>query len=591
MALLFRASTAFPVYEDALERAGIPFVTVAGRGFYERPEVRDLLNALAAVADPDDDLALAGLLRSPAFGLTDAALYLLRWGDGDVRRGLWGALHADLSLLDEADAGRAAFARQTVAQLHALVGRVPVAQVLKSLLDATHYRAALRLVPGGDRLQRNVDKLLTDAHQSNLVSVAEFVEYVAALRQAAAREGEAPIEAGGAVQLMTVHKAKGLEFPVVVIADAARREWTPGSTVIVEPAHGVALYLLDPESEACPAHHRLAALRQAAMEEAEARRLLYVAATRAQEKLLISGHTRRKKDGSLTLDGWLDWLGGQIGLDEVRLDAPPPSPQPAPLAWPDGDLTCTLHPPAPEPLSAELAELAAVLESGAPPAATPPPPARPDLLAPLYLPPADDADDKTRQREQDPPNRVWRVVPRRRARPPAWVVGQLAHAALAHWRFPDQPDFEVFLFPYALEAGLADHGEIAAAMSETRRLLTRFQQHPLYATLDAAERHHELPYSVGLAAGAAHSGIIDLLCRADGRWIVVEFKTDELRQSDDLEAHIAEKKYAQQVARYVEAVHGLLGEHPRAWLVFLNVGRQVHVIDLSDRLDTLKIEC
>ena len=80
VALLFRASTGFPPYEDALERAGIPFVTVAGRGFYERPEVRDLLNALAALADPSDDLALAGLLRSPVVGLSDAALYRLRFG-------------------------------------------------------------------------------------------------------------------------------------------------------------------------------------------------------------------------------------------------------------------------------------------------------------------------------------------------------------------------------------------------------------------------------------------------------------------------------------------------------------------------------
>jgi ATP-dependent helicase/nuclease subunit A len=585
VALLFRASTAFPVYEDALERTGIPFVTVAGRGFYGRPEVRDLINALTAIADPTDDLALAGLLRSPAFGLTDAALYLLRWGEGDARRSMWDALHGDLSPLDESDARRAAFARQTIARLHGLAGRAPVAQALKSLLDATHYRAVLRLAPGGDRLQRNVDKLLADAHHSGLVSVSEFVEYVAALREAAAREGEAPIEAGGAVQLMTVHKAKGLEFPVVVVADAARRERIQSDAVIVEPKEGVALDLLDRQSETRPAHHRLAALRQAAMDEAESKRLLYVAATRAKEKLLVSGHTRRKKDGSLTLDGWLGWLGAPIGLDQVRLDAPPPAAQPAPLTWPDGDLVCILYPPRPEPLSAEMVELAAVLESGERPvAAAPREPVAllpPDLLAPVHRPPADDADDKTREQEKDPPEREWRVVPQPGQGPPARVVGKLTHVALAHWRFPDRPDFEVFLFPYALEAGLTDHGEITAAMSETRQLLARFQQDSLYAELNAAERHHELPYSVELATGT-HGGILDLLCRVEGRWTVVEFKTDELRHSGDLRAHITKEKYDRQVARYVEAVHRLLGERPRALLVFLNVGRRVCVEDLSD---------
>ena len=80
VALLFRASTPFPIYEQALEDFGIPFVTVAGSGFYDRPEVRDLLNILRALADPWDDQALAGMLRSPALGISDVGLYQLRLG-------------------------------------------------------------------------------------------------------------------------------------------------------------------------------------------------------------------------------------------------------------------------------------------------------------------------------------------------------------------------------------------------------------------------------------------------------------------------------------------------------------------------------
>jgi len=79
MALLFRSSTAYGVYENALEAADIPFVTVAGRGFYDRPEIRDLLNILAAIADPTDDLALVGTLRSPAFAIPDSEIYRLRY--------------------------------------------------------------------------------------------------------------------------------------------------------------------------------------------------------------------------------------------------------------------------------------------------------------------------------------------------------------------------------------------------------------------------------------------------------------------------------------------------------------------------------
>jgi ATP-dependent helicase/nuclease subunit A len=96
-AILCRASTSFSAYEDALEWAGIPFLTVAGRGFYGRPEIRDLLNILQALADPDDDLVLAGMLRSPAFALSDAALYHLSQKRAQTETSLWDVLHQRLA--------------------------------------------------------------------------------------------------------------------------------------------------------------------------------------------------------------------------------------------------------------------------------------------------------------------------------------------------------------------------------------------------------------------------------------------------------------------------------------------------------------
>ena len=142
MALLFRSSTAFAVYENAFEQAGIPFVTVAGRGFYDRPEIRDLLNILAAVADPADDLALVGLLRSPAFALTDAEIYQLKFAEPSTDRAenkkenLWMNLR-------ESPASHHQRAASILDELRTLAGRAPVAAVLKRLLDLTGYRAIL----------------------------------------------------------------------------------------------------------------------------------------------------------------------------------------------------------------------------------------------------------------------------------------------------------------------------------------------------------------------------------------------------------------------------------------------------------------
>jgi ATP-dependent helicase/nuclease subunit A len=577
VALLFRASTAFGTYEDALEQAGIPFVTVAGRGFYDRPEIRDLLNALAAIADPGDDLALAGLLRSPAIGLSDEALYVLRWDNAaDRRRPFWTALGnlPDIEGLEEDDRSRAEFARQLVADLHHQAGRVPVAHLLKAFLDATHYRAALGLVPGGERLRRNIDKLLADAHRSELVSVAEFLEYLAALRDVGARESEAPTEAGGAVQLMTIHKAKGLEFPVVVLADAGYTGGYRSAACYLDEKLGLTLNLSDGEAQ--PAAFRLAAWREAEQESAEERRLLYVATTRAREKFIVSGNaklsTAKTSPGRLLLSGWLAQLAEVVGLSETQLPDMPTDAQAIPLAWEEKAAACTIYPPAgPAPSVASSGDTSPPIASGE----------MPDLLPPLAtLPGADTAEDeKLKERESDPPPRVWRVVPKAKYDVPAWVVGSLTHIALRHWLFPDDDDFADFLKPFALEAGLTDPTSIQTALGRAGRLLTRFQGHPLYAEMLAAERHHEVPYST-ILDGQPRNGLIDLLYRPapEADWTITEFKTDRLPETADMALHLRRQGYDRQVQDYAQAITQQMGISPRVLLVFLNVGDAVRVV-------------
>ena len=115
---------------------------------------------------------------------------------------------------------------QVLNELLPLVDRVPVAELLKGLIDITDYRAILAaddLSGSSGRLWRNLDKLVGDAQTSGQVNVRDFLQYLATLSDAGAREGEAPVEAYGAVRLMTIHRSKGLEFPVVVLADAGRR--------------------------------------------------------------------------------------------------------------------------------------------------------------------------------------------------------------------------------------------------------------------------------------------------------------------------------------------------------------------------------
>ena len=571
MALLFRSSSAFSAYENALEQADIPFVTVAGRGFYDRPEIRDLLNALAAIADPDDDLVLAGLLRSPAFALSDAEIYRLRFPNPGSPRSskIIESLRASiqhpsssiqpLPILDE---------------LHALSGRAPAAAVLKRLLDLTNYRAILSSVPNGGRMIRNVEKLLADAHRSRLVNLNDFLAYVQTLRDVGLREGESPADpstgSGGAVQLMTVHKAKGLEFPLTVLADAAYEHRNTGGKVWLTP-DGPLPDLKDGDFH--PTAWQFSTRLEEMLEDAEDRRLLYVAATRAREKLLISGHVKVRKDGSPSLAGWLERLGLVIGLDQIKISADMSQPEAIPIKDVPG-CYLTLYPVSPTEGEADssrpVSTFSAVSASQS------------DLLNPLP-----DAfpvtDETTRLREADPPQRVWRVVAETsHARAPAWVVGRLVHEAVRRWRFPDE-NFENFLRPFALEAGLSDPAEIHAIVQESRRLLERLRIHPLFAELDSAERHHEVPYFLPAKYPQGDErGVIDLLYRTESGWYIIDFKTDEIRSKEEAWATIQRAGYDAQVRRYARAVADQLKVQAKMRLVFLNVENRLKIFDLEE---------
>lgn len=573
VACLFRATTNFALYEEAFERAGIPYVTVAGSGFYERPEVRDLLNALRALAQPTDDLAMAGLLRSPAIGLADASLYRLRRGPRDELRPLWAALQGDLEELADDERQRARRAVALIQALHPQVGRLPVAMVLKRFLDLTAYKAILRLVAGGERAGRNVDKLLADAHRSEAVGVGDFLDYVGALRGVGAREGEAPPEVGEAVQLMSVHRAKGLEFPLVVIADAGHSDAARVPDLLIHPAWGPLVRVSRSEGSQRweGLLHALGRRQEEEMQDAEERRLLYVAATRAEEKLLVSGHLTKRRHG-LAWQGWLRRLAAALGED-VLATAPLPEPgRPSTLSCWQGRVLYALY----------AVEEEGTADEGSAPAAPEPGGAatgEPLTLARPYVP----SPASPRRKETETPSRVWRVVPRSRGqRAPAWLVGKLVHVGLRLWAIPGSPELDEALRTAARGAGLTDEGRIAGAVGQARRLLERFRGSELYRQLEAGERRHEVPYAAD--PGDAW-GRIDLLSRRpDGSWWLVDFKTDELRGMAQWQAKVAE--HSPQVRRYGRAAARFLGQMPRLLLCFLDCEGTVRVQEVPPEEET-----
>jgi ATP-dependent helicase/nuclease subunit A len=318
VALLFRAMTAAGQYEDAFREAGVPFRTVGSRHYYDRSEVGWTVAALAAIEDPHDAVALVGALRSPYFGVTDDALAALR--------ALGGRLTYATDLPAGADPALAA-AWALLRELHGARNAVAPPALVERLLVRTQVLAAYGLDPHGEARLANLLKVLDTARALEGSGVATFRALVRWLRdRGAARyeEEESLVEGEDAVRLMTIHKAKGLEFPVVVVPDLARAAPAREPVLLGDRASG-RLGVRLARGRGVPA---LATLdweelveREGRRADAEALRLLYVALTRARQRLVLPLPPRPEPGGFL--DHLVPLLDGAVERVVVAVDGAP----------------------------------------------------------------------------------------------------------------------------------------------------------------------------------------------------------------------------------------------------------------------------
>ena len=605
VALLFQSLSKVTVYEEVFRAQGLPFLTVSGRGYYGRQEVWDLLNLLRALYNPADDLALACTLRAPLFGLSDDALLALRLlpgADGQPLP-LWDALQrADVVPPDEREL--VAFAADCLRDLRALAGRVTISELLRAVLDRTGFLAALTGLPDGARRRANVEKLLAKAESSGRITLGAFSQYIADLSAREVREGEALLETQGAVALMTVHTSKGLEFPLVVLADATwERKNTETPLLIADHTGALAcrVYDWDKNELADTCAYRRAARLRALREEAERRRLLYVAATRAQDYLLISGQvSQNQKDGAWRAGGWLSWLldaldawddlnhadsGGVVlarawGECRLRVATAPPSGEvltggaDSRCAWDDPTVRASEPlpgPSAPPPLLAPVPDRRA---------------ARARHLAVTHLMDLGgvDYDEACRRRFRrsvlhDAPDHIQ---PAARRRGDSRLVGEIVHEALRWWG-PVRADLDKLLHNLAWERGAVDEAERGQVVAQAARLLNRLQRSEVFAWLEDAQRvYAELPFIYSQGDRILH-GVVDLLLqRADGTWVIVDYKTGYV-SGLPLREHA--RRYHLQVGAYAEALTthlvlaGLMrpGAAPEVYIYYLRHAEKIAV--------------
>ena len=516
IAILFRSRASHREFEEALEARGVPTYVYKGLGFFDADEIKDVVALLRYLADPSSDLRAAALLRSRFVRVSDEALCRLA-------PRLAGALtdavlpsNADLSATDRA---RLDLARRSLPAWLRMADEIPPAELLDRILADAAYDYELH-GPRRAQARENLKKmraLIRRIQNRGYATLRRIAEHLDSL--SAGDESNATLEAIDAVNLMTVHAAKGLEYPIVFVVNLAKGAGGPQPPVRVvadtadhEPSVSVASYISETDED------------QRDRETEETKRLLYVAMTRARDSLYLAtvlkdGEMRPGRGSlgdvlpdsvralfsvSMTKRGdRIDWTGISGALHRIRVIAP-----------------------------AEPAAVAA----GLPPTA----PAFIDAFGPLRT--GSDASriaatDYARQLPGDSPSTALAAttpgtlnsvclessyVPAREA-----IVGRLVHRL---FQASVSPDDVVLLIDRA--AALLGHEE-RAQLEDVRSALT--QSAELYRSLAGREDvlqalgsgscEYEVPFALAVS-GAVVRGTIDCVVqRPDGSVFVMEFKT------------------------------------------------------------------
>ena len=335
LAVLFRRLTHVGTFERALREAGLPVRVARGGGFFQASEVRDVGELCALIEEPGDEVAWACLLRSPLCGLSDGSLVAL------ARTGLSGLLRIEpAEAADWLDGARGVAAPEgegwrlrrfleTWRELRAARRRLDVGELVELAVRGLDLEAALLAGPDGERRAGNLRKAVALARREagRGATPADLADRLRRMALRPPREPEADGGAADAVSLVTVHQAKGLEWPVVFVPELSARPPAAQRRPVLDERGRVAAPHAPEDGDGAEETTTTARLRAAtvAAESAESRRLLYVALTRARDRIVLSGG-----GGRITAGSWAEVVARAPPELLLRRPAPDRAPPPAP---------------------------------------------------------------------------------------------------------------------------------------------------------------------------------------------------------------------------------------------------------------------
>jgi ATP-dependent helicase/nuclease subunit A len=543
-AVLVRNTEVIPEFTAAFDAAGIPYVVNRGRGFYDSREVNDLTHLLRVIANPRDEISLAVVLRSPLVNASEEALLRLKM-NGDT-------LGAVLARTTPAAFGAADHTRlaRFAARLHEWRQRreyVTFDRLLLSAIDDCGYPSS-----------PNLDKFLAQARDAAArMSLDEFVAELALVREENPREPDAPPEdSSNAVKIMTVHSAKGLEFPVVFVAAIHKGVDTDVPVVAFSRHHGLGARWHNPATGKDKDDLYQHALRQEwkRREEEESSRLLYVAMTRAENHLVLSFSATGRKPAN-----WDKLVVERLALDPgaprdelVDYHAPDDQPWKARIRTVQEAPELLTHPHAPEQQAPAVREVS--------------------------LPTVDGQHDS---------NATVTALSLFSTCPRKYYLSRYLGLVAS----PRKPEDAALISDEAADLSASEFGTQVHALlagkpvpdpvPEALRLAEVFRQSPLgRRAARAARSSREFDFLMALE-DLVIRGQVDLWFEEGGELVVADYKTDDVSSA---EAHHRARDYALQLRLYALAVEHVAGRAPdRAFLHFLRPNTLVEV-DLTPNL-------
>jgi ATP-dependent exoDNAse (exonuclease V) beta subunit len=555
-------------FEDALRARQLSYRLAGGKEYFVRDEVLGLAAVLRAIDNPADRLSLVQALRSPFFATSDADLFHF------VATG--GVLNINAPQAEgvaKRDVFDAIFS--LLARLHRLRRIESPSAIIEELFARTRALSAFLTKPSGAQMVANLWKVLETARAYEApapTTLRAFVRFLQAEEASGRGEGDSPVgeAVGASVEIVTVHKAKGLEYPIVIVADLFT-EKLPASNCIIDHA-GMRGWIKIGQFK--PEKWKEKSEAEALQQEAEGRRLLYVALTRARDHLVIP---------CLPGERVQSWLGPVANALVRPVEDIPFGKRDANVTWYDSrrlvfgvegprthNVSVAVDGSASDAKNALAAEQAwiAARRATRKQARVPVPrisnpsdsePARP--RGPSFSRDAADADQEAGTGAQ----RLY-------GSEPAGELSELSHAEGIAASVDDEPavlgryvheimatvdlsgnDVEPIARTLARRYGVADMN-VKRALEMVRRVLDLPLMHEARA---ATKIYREVPL-IGNASGGRAEGKIDLLFEREGKWWIVEFKTDALDGSDAL------REYGGQLRAYSTSLAGVVAADVKA---------------------------